>query len=135
MESITLMEAYAIETLRGNGISNDKIIENIKANDLDEFKAVKENMDFDALVELSKNADFEAIVNDGYKVKFLTFNGLKNLIKMKFGKFADEDYQVDDFVITGLELDENQQKDLENMLSANWTLDSEAGGVTVKPTK
>lgn len=135
MESITLMEAYAIETLRGNGISNDKIIKNIKANDLEEFKAVKENMDFDALVELSKNADFEAIVNDGYKVKFLTFNGLKNLIKMKFGKFADEDYQVDEFVISGLELDENQQKDLENILSANWTLESEAGGVTVKPAK
>ncbi|WP_051239067.1 hypothetical protein [Jeotgalicoccus psychrophilus] len=135
MESITLMEAYAIETLRSNGIGNDKIIENIKANDLDEFKAVKENMDFDALVELSKNADFEAIVNDGYKVKFLTFNGLKNLIKMKFGKFADEDYQVDEFVISGLEISEDQQKDLENMLSANWILDSEAGGVTVKPTK
>lgn len=135
MESITLMEAYAIETLRGNGISNDKIIKNIKANDLEEFKAVKENMDFDALVELSKNADFESIVNDGYKVKFLTFNGLKNLIKMKFGKFADEDYQVDEFVISGLELDENQQKDLENILSANWTLSSEAGGITVKPTK
>ena len=135
MESITLMEAYAIETLRGNGISNDKIIENIKANDLEEFKAVKENMDFEALVELGKNADFESIVNDGYKVKFLTFNGLKNLIKMKFGKFADEDYQVDEFVISGLELDENQQKDLENILSANWTLESEAGGITVKPTK
>ncbi len=135
MESITLMEAYAIETLRGNGIGNDKIIENIRANDLEEFKAIKENMDFDALVELDKNADFESIVNDGYKVKFLTFNGLKNLIKMKFGKFADEDYQVDEFVISGLELDENQQKDLENILSANWTLSSEAGGVTVKPTK
>lgn len=135
MESITLMEAYAIETLRSNGISNDKIIENIKANNLEEFKAVKENMDFDALVELSKNADFEAIVNDGYKVKFLTFNGLKNLIKMKFGKFADEDYQVDEFVISGLEISEDQQKDLEYMLSANWILDSEAGGVTVKPTK
>lgn len=135
MESITLMEAYAIETLRGNGISNDRIIENIKANELEEFKAVKENMDFDALVELSKNADFESIVNDGYKVKFLTFNGLKNLIKMKFGKFAEEDYQVDEFVISGLEISEDQQKDLENILSANWTLESEAGGVTVKPTK
>ena len=135
MESITLMEAYAIETLRGNGISNDKIIENIKANDLEEFKAVKENMDFDALVELSENADFEAIINDGYKVKFLTFNGLKNLIKMKFGKFAEEDYQVEEFVISGLEISADQEKDLENMLSANWTLSSEAGGVTVKPTK
>ena len=135
MESITLMEAYAIETLRGNGISNDKIIENIKANELEDFKAVKENMDFDALVKLSETADFESIVNDGYKVKFLTFNGLKNLIKMKFGKFAEEDYQVEEFVISGLELDESQQKDLENMLSANWTLSSEAGGVTVQPTK
>lgn len=135
MESITLMEAYAIETLRNNGISNDEIIKNIKENDLDAFKKVKENMDFDALVALSKTADFEAIVSKGYKVKFLTFNGLKNLIKMKFGKFADEDYQVDEFVISGLELDQNQQQDLEHMLSANWTLSSEASGVTVKPTK
>lgn len=135
MESITLMEAYAIETLRSNGIKNDKIIKNIKSNELEEFKAVKENMDFDALVELSENADFEAIINDGYKVKFLTFNGLKNLIKMKFGKFAEEDYQVEEFVISGLEISADQEKDLENMLSANWTLSSEAGGVTVKPTK
>ncbi len=135
MESITLMEAYAIETLRSNGIKNDKIIKNIKSNELEEFRAVKENMDFDALVELSENADFEAIINDGYKVKFLTFNGLKNLIKMKFGKFAEEDYQVEEFVISGLEISADQEKDLENMLSANWTLSSEAGGVTVKPTK
>ena len=104
MESITLMEAYAIETLRGNGVDNDTIIKNIKNNDLEDFKKIKENMDFDALVDLSKQADFDSIVKDGYKVKFLTFNGLKNLIKMKFGKFADEDYQVDEFTISGLEL-------------------------------
>lgn len=135
MESITLMEAYAIETLRGNGVDNDTIIKNIKANELEDFKAIKENMDFDALVELSKNADFDSIVKDGYKVKFLTFNGLKNLIKMKFGKFADEDYQVDEFTISGLDLDESQIKDLTNVLSSNWRLSEEAGGVTVQPNK
>lgn len=135
MESITLMEAYAVETLRSNGISNEKIINNVKANDLEEFKAVKENMDFDALVALNESADFESIINDGYKVKFLTFNGLKNLIKMKFGKFANEDYQLEEFVISGLELSEQQKKDLENMLSANWTLEDQPSGVTVKPTK
>ena len=41
MESITLMEAYAIETLRGNGVDNDTIIKNIKNNDLEDFKRSK----------------------------------------------------------------------------------------------
>lgn len=135
MESITLMEAYAIETLKGNGVDNETIVNNIKAGEIEDFKAIKENMDFDALVELSKNADFDSIINDGYKVKFLTFNGLKNLIKMKFGKFADEDYQVDEFTISGLELGKDQVTDLENVLSANWVLSNEPGGVTVKPNK
>lgn len=135
MESITLMEAYAIETLRGNGVDNDTIIKNIKNNDLEDFKKIKENMDFDALVDLSKEADFDSIVKDGYKVKFLTFNGLKNLIKMKFGKFADEDYQVDEFTISGLELEKPQVEELRNVLSNNWLLSEEAGGVTVKPNK
>lgn len=135
MESITLMEAYAIETLRSNGISNEKIVKNVKEKNIEDFKAVKENMDFDALIALNDSANFESIINDGYKVKFLTFNGLKNLIKMKFGKFAEEDYQLEEFVISGLELSEQQQKDLENMLSANWTMENKAGGVTVQPTK
>lgn len=135
MESITLMEAYAIETLRGSGISNEQIIKDIEKNDLTAFKAVKENMDFDALVALNESADFKSIINDGYKVKFLTFNGLKNLIKMRFGKFAEEDYQVEEFVLSGLVLTDQQKKDLENMLSANWTLEDEASGVTVRPTK
>lgn len=135
MESITLMEAYAIETLRSSGISNEEIVKNVKDKNIEDFKTVKENMDFDALIALNDSADFESIINDGYKVKFLTFNGLKNLIKMKFGKFAEEDYQLEEFVISGLELAEQQQKDLENMLSANWTMENEAGGVTVKPTK
>lgn len=135
MESITLMEAYAIETLRSNGISNEEIVKNVKEKNIEDFKAVKENMDFDALIALNDSANFESIINDGYKVKFLTFNGLKNLIKMKFGKFAEEDYQLEEFVISGLELSEQQQKDLENMLSANWTMENKAGGVTVQPTK
>lgn len=135
MESITLMEAYAIETLRSNGISNEEIVKNVKDKNIEDFKAVKENMDFDALIALNDSANFESIINDGYKVKFLTFNGLKNLIKMKFGKFAEEDYQLEEFVISGLELSEQQQKDLENMLSANWTMENKAGGVTVQPTK
>ena len=31
---------------------------------------------------------------------------------MKFGKFADEDYQVDEFTISGLELEKPQVEEL-----------------------
>ena len=135
MNSITLMDAYAIENLRSYGYSNDQILSKVQANDIEEFKKVKENLDFSLLIGMDESIGLKTLLEDGYKVKFLTFNGLKNLIRLKFGKIAEEDYQVDEFKLSGLDLDESQALDLGNALSSNWQMIEEQGAYKVQPVK
>lgn len=135
MNSITLMDAYAIENLRSYGYSNDQILSKVEAKDIEEFKKVKENLDFSLLIDMDESIGLRTLLEDGYKVKFLTFNGLKNLIKLKFGKVAEEDYKVDEFKLSGLNLDESQALDLANALSANWQMIESQDGYKVQPVK
>lgn len=135
MNSITLMDAYAIENLRSYGYSNDQILSKVEAKDIEEFKKVKENLDFSLLIDMDESIGLRTLLEDGYKVKFLTFNGLKNLIKLKFGKVAEEDYKVDEFKLSGLNLDESQALDLANALSANWQMIETEDGYKVQPVK
>lgn len=135
MNSITLMDAYAIENLRSYGYSNDQILSKVEAKDIEEFKKVKENLDFSLLIDMEESIGLRTLLEDGYKVKFLTFNGLKNLIKLKFGKVAEEDYKVDEFKLSGLNLDESQALDLANALSANWQMIETEDGYKVQPVK
>src|SRR5699024_2705696 len=117
MNSITLMDAYAIENLRSYGYSNDQILSKVQANDIEEFKKVKENLDFSLLIGMDESIGLKTLLEDGYKVKFLTFNGLKNLIKLKFGKIAEEDDQVDEFKLSGLKLDGDPAVDLDSAVT------------------
>src|SRR5699024_4099092 len=135
MNSITLMDAYAIENLRSYGYSNDQILSKVQEKNIEEIKKVKENLDFSLLIDMDESIGLKTMHEDGYKVKFLTFNGLKNLIKLKFGKIAEEDYQVDEFKLSGLKLDENQALDLGNALSSNWQMIEEKNGYKVQPVK
>ncbi len=135
MNSITLMDAYAIENLRSYGYTNEEILSKVQDKDIDEFKKVKENLDFTLLIDMEESVGLKTLLEDGYQVKFLTFNGLKNLIKLKFGKIADEDYKVDDFTLSGLALDETQAADLGNALSSNWQMTKEDDGYKVQPVK
>jgi len=135
MNSITLMDAYAIENLRSYGYSNDQILSKVQEKNIEESKKVKENLDFSLLIDMDESIGLKTLLEDGYKVKFLTFNGLKNLIKLKFGKIAEEDYQVDEFKLSGLKLDENQALDLGNALSSSWQMIEEKNGYKVQPVK
>lgn len=135
MNSITLMDAYAIENLRSYGYTNEEILSKVKDKDIDEFKKVKENLDFTLLIDMEESVGLRTLLEDGYQVKFLTFNGLKNLIKLKFGKLAEEDYHVDEFTLSGLKLDEGQAVELKKALSPNWQMDGEDGSYKVQPVK
>ncbi|MCG1009732.1 hypothetical protein J4760_06835 [Salinicoccus sp. ID82-1] len=133
MQSITLAEAYAIESLRSNGYSSTDIIEKVKNGKTEDFKSVSRNTDYSALEEMHASGNLESILNEGYKVKFLTENGLKNLIRMKYGKEDGLDYIYDNNQVTGLQLDEEEQQDLKNMLSQNWVFQAEENGVSITP--
>src|SRR5699024_3862154 len=91
MNSITLMDAYAIENLRSYGYSNDQILSKVQEKHYEEFKKVKDKLDFSMLIDTDESIGLQMLLEDYYKSKFLTFNGLKDLIEVKFGKIAEED--------------------------------------------
>lgn len=118
---ITLQAAYMIEDLRKHGVSNKELIE-INDQSIERWNDLNLDFDFNVLKELAETDQdaYSTIVRDGYQVKFLTINGLINLIQLKFDKKRDVDFTVHEDGISNLELDENQYSKLRQFLSQNW---------------
>ncbi|WP_449536326.1 hypothetical protein [Ferdinandcohnia sp. Marseille-Q9671] len=122
---ISLMDAYMIETLRSYGISNQEILAQVKQKDVHSWKNINSDIDFNELLKLAdlNLDDFQSILLRGYQVKFVTFNGMKNLIKLRFGKVPDIDYELVENGIKNLSLQEEQLHILKQMLSPNWKIE------------
>jgi len=132
-DKISLMDAYLIETLRSNGMSNEEIVSEVAAGNVESLQKFHDRFDFNELFTLA-NKDlekFKRILDRGYQIKFVTFNGLKNLLQIRFGKEQERDYVLQEKGIKKLVLDQEQLKSVKQMLSKNWILEemekSEAG--------
>src|SRR5690625_776663 len=97
---VTLYEAYMIENLKKQGISNSELI-NIDDQAIERWNKLDLDFDFNILKELAeKNEEvFAEIISEGYQVKFLTLKGLINLIQLKFDKQQDVEFTVYEVVI------------------------------------
>ncbi|KKK33369.1 hypothetical protein WN59_11480 [Salinicoccus sediminis] len=133
MQRITLMQAYAIETLRSSGYTNETILEKVRNDEMADFKSADSGMDYSGLVELEAENFLGNILEDGYQVKFLTINGLTNLIRLKYGKKKGEDYRLEDFTVSELGLDDKEADELGNLLSPNWEIRKSGTGVIISP--
>ncbi|WP_341962475.1 hypothetical protein NM897_04630 [Planococcus maritimus] len=76
----------------------------------------------------SLGSDLESVFRDGYQVKFLTINGAKNLLRLKFDQEADLDYTETERGLSGISVDEAQVEALRPILSDNCRLEQETGG-------
>lgn len=121
---ISLMDAYMIETLRSSGISNEEIVMLFEKKDISSLDHISPKFNFNNLLKLYEHDKdtFKSVLQDGYTVKFLTMNGLKNLLQMKFNKVAEQDYQISDTGILNLEIDVQSIPALEQLLSINWVI-------------
>lgn len=130
---ISQMEAYMIETLRLNGITNEEIIHDIKEKDVSKWKQISEKFDFEQLITLAEKdfESFEQAINEGYAVKFVTIGGLGRLLKLKFQKEPGEDYQQLETGAGKLVLDESSLHELKQMLSLNWKVEKDDPGISV----
>src|SRR5699024_2430405 len=127
---ISLMEAYLIETLRNHGVSNEEMVAKLRTGNVESWNNFHERFDFNELLPLAtKDIDqFKEILDQGYQVKFVTFNGLKNLLHMRFGKEQDKDYELLEKGIHKLVLERGQLETVKQMLSGNWVLEEVANG-------
>lgn len=124
MNKITLMDAYMIETLRNHNLSDDELLTRLEKKDVAFFESLKSNFDFNELLKLYEQdpITFKSILLDGYSVKFITFKGLQNLLKIKFDKIDERDYKLLDNGISHLTIEETAYPILKQMLSKNWVV-------------
>ena len=122
LHRISLMDAYLIETLRSNGISNEEIITQIKQENIEAWKRLNKHFDFNELIKLAKQDmdAFQTLLSLGYRVKFVTFKGLQNLLRLRFGKENGKDYELTETGIRQLTLNHDQLVSVKKMLSENW---------------
>lgn len=113
-----------IETLRNHNLSDDELLILLEKKDIAFSEKIKSNFDFDELLKLYERSPiaFKSILFGGYTIKFITINGLKNLLKIKFDKIDERDYKILDNGISHLTIEENSYPILKQMLSRNWMI-------------
>lgn len=115
------MEAVLLESLRSNGVSNQELLSSLDGRSWEETFSTE----YEALLNIysQDKQQFIELLENGYSVKFITFNGLKNLLKMKFNKLEEQDYKIVDNTFELLELNPQQLSTLRQLLSINWVVD------------
>ncbi|WP_067839706.1 hypothetical protein [Amphibacillus sediminis] len=111
MIRLNLMQAGQLEQLRYQRMSDLDILTHIQQNP-------------DSASELSK-LDQETILqclNHGYTIKFVTINGLKKLLQLKFQFEEGTDFSVTEKGIAQLKLTTKQVHEVEQLLSTNWKI-------------
>lgn len=122
LNHISLMDAYLIETVRSNGISNDELIQKTLNKDQNAWKEILPKLNFERLVEIAEDEEiFKSIIEDGYKIKFVTMNGLKNLLKLKFQIDESKYHQIENGLLD-LDINEDQLAGIKQFLSDNWQI-------------
>src|SRR5690606_11378844 len=122
LNTINLMDAFIIETVRSNGVSNEEIIQKTLNKDVDAWKVFSKDFKFERLIELAEDEEaFKSIIENGYKVSFVTRNGLKNLMRLKF-QITESDYELVENGYLNLEISEDQLSGIKQFISGNWNI-------------
>lgn len=116
-----MKEAVLLESLRSNGVSNQDLLNKLDGRSWEETFS----SEYETLLHIysQDKQQFIDLLENGYSVKFITFNGLRNLLKMKFNKLEVQDYKIVDHTFELLELDPQQLNTLRQLLSINWVVE------------
>lgn len=133
-QQLTLMEAYMIELLRNQGVTDEEIIRKSLSKEVTEWRKYNEQFDFEQLAHLAQKdeANFVSMINNGYRIKFLTFPGLQRMLSMKFGLEKDQDYTLVENGVTNVKVSEEQLNEIEKVLSLNWKIKREETSVSIQ---
>lgn len=130
--AISMMEAYGIELLKSNGIPYEQVSQQFSENKLDLL--IEENFDFAVLKTLfdTDGKAFEQAYTGNYTVKFLTINGLRNLLRMRFGIQVDvyETLEAGNG-LSGVPATAETEQQLRLLVSSNWKVDRHGNTLTL----
>lgn len=120
--ALSLWEAYQLETLRSNGLDNTSLLTALEKKDQKTFLEIDDSFDYeDLLAAADGQLDlFKEALHSGYRIKFLTKFGIKNLVKLKYGLEANKDYTMEDTRFDNLYLSKNQLEEVRLLVSPHW---------------
>ena len=131
--AISMMEAYTIELLKNHPYTFEQIKHFIE---IDELHLLTNSYDIDTdslRILLKENAqEMEQAFAGNYEVKFVTMNGLKNLLRMRF-QISDDQYELltEGNGLHFLQVDSITEQQIRGMLSSNWKVERNGEQITL----
>ncbi|MEK4080238.1 hypothetical protein [Solibacillus sp. FSL K6-1126] len=131
--AISMMEAYTIELLKNHPYTFEQIKHFIENDEL-HLLTNSYDIDTDSLrILLKENAkEMEQAFAGNYEVKFVTMNGLKNLLRMRF-HISDDQYELlaEGNGLHFLQVDSITEQQIRGMLSSNWKVERSGEQITL----
>lgn len=123
-----------IELAKKAGLSHEELFRALKEKDEAVLKAAGENLDWDYMFSLTEKheEEIQSAINEGYVFKFLTINGLKNYLRIRFHLNETADYEATEHGINRLTLSEENAQELRSTLSGQWELEAVGSEYRVK---
>jgi hypothetical protein len=122
---ISQHDALMIESIRAQGTSDRALLELVRSGNLADLQD-SGNGDFDYRELLTfANADlasFEAAILDGYEIKFNTINGIRYLLRVKFGKEVERLTRDEGDYLADVELRTEDLNKLREIVSKYWSI-------------
>ncbi len=122
---ISQHDALMIESIRAQGTSDQALLDLVRSGNLADLQA-SGNGDFDYRELLPfANADwasFEAAILEGYEIKFNTINGIRYLLRVKFGKEVERLTRDEGDYLADVELRTEDLNKLREIVSKYWSI-------------
>lgn len=121
--TITLMDAYMIETLFSKGIKKEDFLHTMNEKNLDKYVHFDDSFDYSELstsVQGKESLFEEAIKKNQYAISYLTIGGLKNLLRIKYEFVEEKDYLLYDQKLENLTVNQKQLKEIKALVSSAW---------------
>lgn len=123
--AISMMEAYMIELLKNHPYTFEQVKHYIENGEL-HILTDTYNIDVASLKVLlnEHEKEMEQAFAGDYQVKFVTINGLKNLLRMRF-QISEDRYELlpEGNGLQDLQVDSITEQLIRGMLSSNWKVE------------
>ncbi|MEK5080438.1 hypothetical protein MKX73_16065 [Solibacillus sp. FSL W7-1436] len=131
--AISMMEAYMIELLKTHPYTFEQVKHYIENDELHLLTDTDDINPESLKILLNENAEeMEQAFAGNYEVKFVTINGLKNLLRMRF-QITDDQYELlpEGNGLQSLQIDPITEQQIRGMLSSNWKVERNGKQITL----
>ncbi|PAD20109.1 hypothetical protein [Terribacillus saccharophilus] len=127
--TISQAEAYQIERIAHSGLGREQTARLIEAG---EWSAIQDSYPkADPEMLQSQKNKLTSALKEGYSISFPTFNGVRNLLHLRFGLEEGKDYAVDEKTVQGLKSDEATAAILRTMFEPLWKVEANSGQLSI----